>query len=129
MIDSGQRLLLALEEAEVHLQLIQDYRKGANYDLNQVRDNIISLKEKLSQIQAWSLPYTKGVLGKEVALSFGDLPQHLDVALTLMELQPQVARVLLQLALTMGTWKLEDALTIISTVKELVRQTRQLSRR
>jgi len=129
MIDPGEKLLRELEEAEVHLKLIQDYRKGADYDFNQVRDSINSLKERLSQIRIWSPVWTKNVSGTEMGFPLGDLPKTLDAALALMEAFPQNARFLLQYALLQGQTKIEDTLAIISTLMDVVHRVQSSRRR
>jgi len=122
MIDPGERLLRALEEAEVHLKLIQDYRKEADYDLGQVRESINSLKEELSQIRMWSRAWTKSISGREIEFSSGDLPKTLDFALAFIEATPQSPRFALQYALIQGQTKIEDVLANVSACKDLLRR-------
>jgi len=122
MIDPGGRLLRALEEAEVHLKLIQDYRKGGDYDLNQVRGSIISLKEELGHIRLWSKAWSKNFFGKEIEMSMEDLSKSLDLALGGIEAAPQYARFALQYALMQGQMKIETVLADVSAFKDLLRR-------
>ncbi|MEM1891742.1 MAG: hypothetical protein QW105_02450 [Nitrososphaerota archaeon] len=108
-----------IENVRRRYAIIKDYLSGAEYELSEVKGCLHEIKEGLSRI--WALYYLHTMKqGKPVSLPTRDILDYIDVALTLMEANPDLARLALQFSLTLSRVKIEDLMAALDILSRLI---------
>ena len=115
------RLKAEIRSLEANYRLVKDFLSGADYDLNTIPENLQSLKDNLSNVRALTMAYTQIKEGKVVDFPINPIVNQIDLALTLIEMNPQQARSLLQLSLALSNVKIEDIMAFISILRDSLR--------
>jgi len=125
MSEIAEKLLREIEEAERHYGVIQDFRKGADYPLNTLREHMIGFKESLSKVRIWVAGWIKAVYGRDLELPIGDLPDKLNFCVFLIEADPQIAPSGIRALLLVGQTKIEDVMAIVDAIKTMIMSERR----
>jgi hypothetical protein len=102
-------------------EIIKNFLKGVEYDINQIRTVLQSFKDQLSKVRSLLLAYFQ-LQGKNFDFQTRPVLDNIDIALVLIEANPPTtwknARVILQLSLAVSNVKIEDVMSFISTIRK-----------
>jgi hypothetical protein len=114
-------LVSEIQALESDYEIIKNFLKGVDYDINQIRTSLQSFKDQLSKVRSLLVAYFQ-LKGKNFDFQTRPVLDKIDIALFLIEANPpatwQSARGILQLSLAMSTVKIEDVMSFISTIRK-----------
>lgn len=114
-------LISEIQYLEREYEIIKNFLKGSENDINRIRSFLQSFKDHLSKVRSLLVAYFQ-LQGKNFDFQTRPVLDSLDIALFLVEANPpatyQNARGLLQLSLAMSTVKIEDVMSFISTIRK-----------
>lgn len=108
-----------IENVKRQYAIIKDYLSGAEYELSEVKGCLHKIKEGLSRIRVLYYLHTMKQ-GKPVDLPTRDILDGIDMALTLMESNPDRARFALQFSLTISRVKIEDVMAALDILSRFI---------
>lgn len=112
-----------IELLQENYEIIKNFLKGTQYDLNQIRTTLQLFKDRLSKVRSLLVTYFQ-LQGKQFDFQTRPILDAVDTALVLMESARATNpswendRGLLQLSLAISTMKIEDVMSFISTLKK-----------
>jgi len=109
-----------ISEVEKYYRILKDYLVGAELSIVEVRGCLHSLKEYLSKVRVSLFDIMLAKIGKKVNLPIDDLLDKIDLALILIESNPQQARLIIQTALTLSSIKIEDIVASLGFLKKIL---------
>jgi len=108
-----QRLKAEIESLKKQYEVLKDYLSGVEYNLSDVRACLHAIKDGLSRVRVLYAAFILDKKGTFVDFPVGDLPSSLDLALVMIEWEPQKARAKIQTSLALSRTKIEDIMAVL----------------
>jgi hypothetical protein len=106
---------------EANYEIIKNFLKGNEFEINQIRTFLQSFKDQMSKVRSLLVAYFQ-LQGKNFDFQTRPVLDSIDLALVLIEANPPItwknARGILQLSLAVASIKIEDIMSFVSTIRK-----------